>query len=113
MTVTEKHAVIADFRQTETQRDEIEQDAAIGIGILVRGAEVALAVFAALIVVPPLAILVVVVAVPLLATAIVVGGVAGIVAAPFVLARHVRGHHRTHRTSVAIHQLRRLRARVA
>jgi len=79
----------------------------------VRGAEVAAVAFIGLLLCPPLAILAVVVVVPLLAIAIVVGAVAAIVATPYLLARHVREHHRTHRSSALAHALRRLRARAA
>jgi Flp pilus assembly protein TadB len=98
---------------TEINHDEIEEVAALGPGILARGAEVAVAVLIGLLVCPPLAILTVVVAVPLLAVAIVVGLVAAIVAMPYLLVRRVRAHHRTHASSVLAHGLRRLRVREA
>jgi Flp pilus assembly protein TadB len=117
MTVTEKtgppRALTAAHDQLDVHREEIEEVAFLAPGILLRGAEVALAVFIGLLVCPPLAILVVVVAAPLLAAAIVVGLLAAIVAMPYLLVRRVREHHRTHRTSVLAHGLRRLRAREA
>jgi uncharacterized membrane-anchored protein len=70
-------------------------------------------VFIGLLAVPPLAVLAVVVAVPLLAIAIIAGLLAAIVAGPYVLLRHVREHHRAHRSSAVVHGLRRLRAREA
>jgi len=97
----------------EVHRDEIEQEAALGFGLLLRGGELALAVFIGLLAVPPLAVLAVVVAVPLLAIAIIAGLLAAIVAGPYVLLRHVREHHRAHRSSAVVHGLRRLRAREA
>jgi len=107
MTATATHDDI------EVHRDEVEQEAAVGLGILLRGGELALAVFIGLLAVPPLAVLAVVVAVPLLAIAIIAGLLAAIVAGPYVLLRHVREHHRTHRSSAVVHGLRRLRAREA
>jgi hypothetical protein len=97
----------------ENNREEIEEAAALAPGIVLRGAEVAVAVLAGLFVVPPLAVLAVVVVVPLLAIAIAVGLVAAIVATPFLLVHRVVEHHRTHRSSAVAHALRRLRAREA
>ena len=98
---------------TEYNREEIEEAAVLGPGILLRGAEVAMAVLISLLVCPPLAILAVVVVVPLLAVAIVAGLLAAIAAMPYLLVRHVREHHRTHRSSALAHGLRRLRVREA
>jgi membrane protein implicated in regulation of membrane protease activity len=98
---------------TESNREEIEEAAAIIPGVVVRGAEVALAGLVGLLVCPPLAILAVVVAVPLLAVAIALGLLAAIAVMPYLLVRHVREHHRTHRSSVMAHGLRRLRVREA
>src|SRR3954470_2150010 len=89
-----------------TDRDEIEQAVVLAPGILLRGAELGIAVLVGLLVCPPLLILVVVVAVALLAGAIV----AAVVAVPYLLARRVHEHHRTHGSSVVSHGLRRLRA---
>jgi uncharacterized membrane-anchored protein len=117
MTVTEKigspHALTAAHHQTDANREEIEELAALAPGIVLRGGEVAVGVLIGLLVCPPLAILAVVVVVPLLAIAIVVGLIAAIVAMPYLLVRHVREHHRTHRSSALAHGLRRLRAREA
>ena len=92
-------------------REELEELAVVGPGILLRGAEVAGAVLVGLLVCPPLAILAVTVVVPLLAVAVVVGLIAAIVAMPYLLVRHVREHHRTHSSSALAHGLGRLRAR--
>src|SRR3954464_5119749 len=97
----------------EVRRDVIEQEAAEGVGLLLRAAEIAVVVFMALLVVPPLAILAVVVVVPLLAIAIAVGVPVAILATPYLLVRGVREHHRTHGSSALAHQLRRLRPRAA
>src|SRR3954454_18373534 len=99
--------------QAETNREEIEDEAAEGVGILLRGAEIGLVVFIGLLGVPPLAILAVVVVIPFLAIAIVVGLPVAIVATPYLLVRHVREHHRTHGSSALAHHLRRLRPREA
>src|SRR4051795_10189109 len=99
--------------QAETDREEIEEAAAEGVGILLRGAEIGLVVLIGLLLVPPLAILAVVVVVPFLARAVGVGVPVAIVAPPYVLARHVREHHRTHGSSAVAHHLGRLRAREA
>jgi len=99
--------------QAETDREEIEEAAAEGVGILLRGAEIGLVVLIGLLLVPPLAILAVVVVVPFLAIAIVVGLPVATVATPYLLVRHVREHHRTQRSSALAHHLRRLRAREA
>ena len=97
--------------QAAVDREEIEDVVALAPGIVVRGAEVGMAAFIGLLVCPPLAILAVVVVVPLLAVAIVVGLLAAIVAMPYLLVRHVREHHRTHRSSVLAHGVWRLRVR--
>ena len=110
MTVIEKTR----SHEVNVNREEtVEEAAALAPGILLRGAEVGMAAFIGLLVCPPLAILAVVVVVPLLAVAIVVGLLAAIVAMPYLLVRHVREHHRTHRSSVLAHGLRRLRVREA
>jgi uncharacterized membrane-anchored protein len=97
----------------DIDREEIEDAAALVPGILVRGAELGAAALIGLLVCPPLAILAVVVAAPLLAIALVVGLVVGVVAAPVLLVREVREHHRTHGSSAVAHGLRRLRVREA
>jgi|tagenome__1003787_1003787.scaffolds.fasta_scaffold20967219_4 hypothetical protein len=97
----------------QKDREEIEEVAALGPGIVLRGIEVAVALFAGLLISPPFAILAVVVVVPLLAIALVVGLGAAIVAVPYLVVRHVRVHHRTHRSSVVAHGLRRLHLREA
>jgi hypothetical protein len=99
--------------QADAHHEEIVELAELAPGILLRGVEVGLAVLAGLLAVPPLGILAVVVVVPLLAFATVVGLIAAIVAVPYLLVRHVGRHHRTHRSSVVAHGLRRLRERVA
>ena len=55
---------------------------------------------------PPLAILVVVVAVPLLVTAVVLGLLGAVLAMPYVLVQHFRGHPGGH-LALLMHRLRR------
>jgi hypothetical protein len=76
---------------TDFNPEEIEDTAALAPGILLRGAEVGMAVLIGLLVCPPLAIL----------------------AGPYLLVRHVREHHRVHQSSAVAHGLRRLRVREA
>jgi hypothetical protein len=94
---------------TEKNLEEIEEATVLAPGILLRGAELAAALLAGLLICPPFAILAVVVVVPLLAVAVAAGLVAAIVAVPYLLVRHVGTHHRTHRSSAVAHGLRRLR----
>ena len=77
------------------QREQIEHlaleaDVAVGGGL--GAVEVAAVVLIGLLVCPPLAILGVVVAVPLLVTAVVLGLLAAVLAVPYVLVQHFRGH---------------------
>src|SRR3954453_7076132 len=110
MTVIEKTR----SHEVDVNRHDTEEEAGVlGLGILLCGAEVGMAVLIGLLVCPPLAILVAVVAVPLLAVAMVVGLLVAIVAMPYLLVRHVRQPHRTHRSSALAHGLRRLRVREA
>jgi Flp pilus assembly protein TadB len=110
MTVTEQtrppRALTAAYHQADVNREEIEQVAALGPGILLRGAEVGMFLFIGLLVCPPLAILVVVVVVPLLVTALVLGLLAAVLSAPYLLVHHFRRHDRRH-ASLLAHRLRR------
>src|SRR3954471_12452403 len=84
MTVIEKTR----SHEVDVNRHDTEEEAGVlALGILLRGAEVGMAVLIGLLVCPPLAILVAVVAVPLLAVAIVVGLLVAIVAMPYLLVR--------------------------
>jgi uncharacterized membrane-anchored protein len=113
MTDTTKTGPAGHRQDVEARRDVIEQEAAVGVAILLRSAEIGVVVFMGLLVVPPLGILAVVVVVPLLVIAIVLGLAVAIVATPYLLVRHVREHHRTHGSSALVHHLRRLRPREA
>ena len=79
--------------------EKLEEDAllagAAAAGAL-RGVEVAAVVLLGLRVCPPLAILVVLVAVPLLVTALALGLLAAVLATPYLLVHHFRGHDRVH-----------------
>jgi hypothetical protein len=93
---------------TTAQHEEIEHlaleaDAAVGGGL--RAVEVATIVLVGLLVCPPLGILVVVVAVPMLVTAVVLGLVGAVLATPYVLVQHFRGHPAGHLALLA-HRLR-------
>ena len=84
---------------TTAQHEEIEHlaleaDVAVGGGL--RAVEVAAVVLVGLLVCPPLAILVVVVVVPMLVTAVVLGLVGAVLATPYVLVQHFRGHPAGH-----------------
>lgn len=72
--------------------DHLALDAGVAVAGGLRAIEVAAIVLVGLLVCPPLAILVVVVAVPILATALVLGLLAAVLATPYVLVRHLRGH---------------------
>jgi hypothetical protein len=96
MTVTEQtrppRALTAAYHQADVNREEIEQVAALGPGILLRGAEVGMFLFIGLLVCPPLAIMVVLVVVPLLVTALLLGLLAAVLTTPYLIVQHVRGH---------------------
>ena len=94
---------------TTAQQERIEHvalvaDVAVGGGL--RAVEVAAVVLVGLLVCPPLAILVVVVAVPLLVTAVVLGLLGAVLATPYVLVQHFRGHPGRH-LALLMHRLRR------
>ena len=97
----------------EEIREEVVEAAELAPGLALRAVELGVVALVALLVCPPLAILAVVVVVPLLAVGIAVGLIAVIVGTPYLLVRHVREHHRAHRSSAFAHELRRLQARRA
>jgi hypothetical protein len=93
---------------TTAQHEEIEHlalEADVVVGGGLRAVEVAAIVLVGLLVCPPLAILVVVVAVPLLVTAVVLGLIGAVLATPYVLVQHFRGHPGGHLALLA-HRLR-------
>ena len=90
---------------TTEEIEEVASETTLAAGVAVRTVEVAAAVFLALLVCPPLFILAVVVVVPLAAMALVVALIAAILAAPYVLVRHLRGHRGGH-ASLFLQRLR-------
>jgi hypothetical protein len=90
-------------QQAEIERLALEADVAVAGGL--RAVEIAAVLLVGLLVCPPLAILVVVVAVPLLVTAVVLGLIGAVLATPYVLVQHFRGHPGSHLDLLA-HRLR-------
>jgi hypothetical protein len=93
---------------TTAQHEEIEHlalEADIAVGGGLRAVEVAAVVLVGLLVCPPLAILVVVIAVPMLFTAVVLGLIGAVLATPYLLVQHFRGHPGGHLALLA-HRLR-------
>jgi hypothetical protein len=76
------------------------EEAASEIGLVgaltLRAVEVGALVLIGLLVCPPLFILVVVVVVPLVALTVLVSLIAAVLATPYVIVRHVRGHRADH-----------------
>ena len=91
-------------RQERIEHLALEADVAVGGGL--RAVEVAAVVLVGLLVCPPLAILIVVVAVPLLITAVLLGLLGAVLATPYVLVQHFRGHPGGH-LALLKHRLRR------
>jgi len=89
--------------QEEIEHLALEADVAVGGGLC--AVDVAAIVLVGLLVCPPLAILVVVVAVPLLAAAAALGLIGAVLATPYVLVQHFRGHRGGHLALLA-HRLR-------
>ncbi len=88
-----------DAYEPPTPTEELEQAATaveLGAGAALRTVEIALAVFFGLLICPPLFILVVIVALPLVVTVAIAAIVGGVVLAPVLLIRHLRGHHNPH-----------------
>jgi hypothetical protein len=93
---------------TTAQHEEIERlasEAEVVVGGGLCAVEVAPIVLVGLLVCPPLAILVVVVVVPLVVIAVVLGLIGAVLATPYVLVRHFRGHPGGHLALLA-HRLR-------
>jgi multidrug efflux pump subunit AcrB len=77
----------------------------LGLAVVARGFEVGLAVLIGLLVCPPLLIAIFLVVAPLAALAIALSLIAAVLAAPYLLVRHLRGHHVPH-ASVYARRLR-------
>jgi hypothetical protein len=88
--------------------ERLEEDAALA-GVVaaesLRAGEVALVVLLGLLICPPLAILAAVVVIPLLAITLVLGLIGAVLAMPYLLFHHFRGHDRRHLPMLA-HRLR-------
>ncbi len=79
--------------------EEIEEAATetgLAVAVALRAGEILVAVLIGLLVCPPVAILTFLVVVPLVALALVVSIVAAVLAAPYLLVRHLRGHEVPH-----------------
>lgn len=81
---------------TTDRAEEVAADVGLAGALSLRGVEVGLMVLVGLLVCPPLAILVVVVVVPLVALIVLVSLVAAVLATPYLIVSHVRGHHAAH-----------------
>jgi len=85
--------------ETYSATERIEEVASeIGLvgALTIRAIEVGTLVLIGLLVCPPLFILVVVVVVPLVALTVLVSLVAAVLATPYLIVRHVRGHRAGH-----------------
>jgi hypothetical protein len=96
--------IAAEYRHTEHLG--LEAEVAVVGGL--RAFEVGAIVLIGLLVCPPLAILVVVTVVPLLIIAVALGLLGAVLATPYVLVRHFRGHPGGH-LSLLKHRLGRAR----
>jgi hypothetical protein len=76
--------------------EEVATDIGLAGALTLRAVEVVAFVLVGLLVVPPLFILVVVVVVPLVALAVLVSLIAAVLAVPYLIVRHVRGHRGGH-----------------
>ena len=85
--------------------EEVATETGLVIAFALRAAQVFIVVLIGLLVCPPLAILTFLVVVPLAAIAIAVSLLAAVLATPYLLVRHLRGHHVPH-ASVYVRRLR-------
>ena len=82
---------------SDTERiEEVATEVGLVGALTVRAVEVGTFVLIGLLVVPPLFILVAVVVVPLVALTLLVSLVAAVLATPYLIVRHVRGHRAGH-----------------
>jgi hypothetical protein len=99
--------------ETHSATDRVEEvatDVGLAGALTLRAVEVAIFVLIGLLVCPPLFILVVVVVVPLVALTVLVSLIAAVLATPYLIVRHVRGHRAghevlRHRLGHALHAL--------
>ena len=76
--------------------EEVASEIGLVGALTIRAVEVGAWVLIGLLVCPPLFILVVVVVVPLVALTVLVSLIAAVLATPYLIVRHVRGHHTGH-----------------
>ena len=76
--------------------EEVASEVGLVGALTLRAVEVGALVLVGLLVCPPLFILVVVVVVPLVALTVLVSLIAAVLATPYLIVRHVRGHHAGH-----------------
>jgi hypothetical protein len=76
--------------------EEAAADVGLAGALSLRAIEVGIVVLIGLLVCPPLFILVVVVVVPLVALTVLVSLIAAVLATPYLIVRHVRGHRAGH-----------------
>jgi hypothetical protein len=82
---------------TATERvEEVASDVGVAGALALRAVEIGALVLLGLIICPPLFILVVVVVVPLVALTVLLSLVAAVLATPYLIVRHIRGHHAGH-----------------
>jgi hypothetical protein len=84
---------------------EVSAEVAEVTGGALRAVEIAAVTLLGLLVAPPFLILAVVVAVPFIAIGAVVAAVVGAIAAPIILVRRVRAHHRAHGSTMFLHRI--------
>ena len=96
---------------SDTERvEEVGSEIGLAGALTLRALEVGTLVLIGLLVCPPLFILVVVVVVPLVALTVLVGLIAAVLATPYLIVRHARGHRGghavlRHRLGHALHAL--------
>jgi hypothetical protein len=82
---------------SSTERvEEAATDVGLVAALSIRAVEVGTLILIGLLVVPPLFILVVVVVVPLVALAVLFSLIAAVLATPYLIVRHLRGHRGGH-----------------
>jgi hypothetical protein len=97
MTASQQQSVPPNEPYSATERiEEVGSEIGLAGALTLRAVEVGALVLIGLLVCPPLFILVVVVVVPLVALAVLVSLVAAVLAAPYLIVRHVRGHRGGH-----------------
>jgi multidrug efflux pump subunit AcrB len=105
---TPTHSTPPHHPDAETPIEEIEEAASfvgLAAALALRAVEVCVAVLLGLLICPPLLLLAFLVVAPLVALAVIVSLVAAVLATPYLLVRHLRGHHVPH-ASVFVRRLR-------